>query len=454
MTAPPPGSPASAVTVPPAGAPPVRAGADSVRAPGRVAPDSTPAAPVPFPKDVRWKRAFVAGGVARQFADSRSLNAGSGQPAELYAALEGESGGLPIYCCMLRTLRVDGRAIPDRLVFDPEAAGIASAEIEWTELQPAPDASGWRRTRLPTGRNQWALPLRDFSSDPSTNVEPDMGTARFAVSVQYRDTKGMYTTLTSDGWSPRPDWADPRNAPGFRVTRDKGRSLYGRVFGLARLPFFAGATNEHAWAKVALRPSDLFVAAYEDFAGGPFPAKLRSGAVDGPEWSWLLDDVVRGAHKRSREKAPVVGPTGRGVPWQRLTVSPDGVALGDVLVVGGTVAILEVDNGDGWLSNDDKVLHSVTGRLARGILGDLPDGEIVVRRPKEFRALAGKLKDAGYGSLLPGAFTPEMRRAIMSFQKDHGLPDTGVPDDATLRALDEFLAHMASEEKAAKDSTR
>jgi hypothetical protein len=264
----------------------------------------------------------------------------------------------------------------------------------------------------------------------------------------------MYTTLTTDGWSPRSDWTDPRNAPGFRVTRDKGRTLYGRVFGLARLPFFAGATNEHAWAKVALRPSDFFVAAYEDFAGGPFPAKLRGGAVDGPSWDWLLTDIVRGAHKRTHTKAAVVGPTGRGVPWQGHSTTPGGVTLGDVVILGGTVAMLEADDGDGWLSNDDKVLHIVTGRLARGILGDLPDGDLVVRRPKEFRTLATQLKDAGYSSLLPGAFTPDMRRAVGSFQKDHGLAATGVPDDATLRALDEFLAHMASEEKAAKDSTR
>ena len=134
----------------------------------------------------------------------------------------------------------------------------------------------------------------------------------------------------------------------------------------------------------------------------------------------------------------------------------DTVALGDVVIAGTEVAILETDDGDGWLSNDDRVLHTVSGRLARGILGDLPNTEIEIRRVKDFRALATKMSDAGYGKLSPfTALTGELRHAVASFQTDHHLPSTGLPDAATMSALDGFLSHLgASETKAAADSAR
>lgn len=357
---------------------------------------------------------------------------------------------------MLRELRVDGRAIPARLVVDPETAGIAGAEIEWIELRPTPDARGWRSTRFDKGRNQWALPVTGLPGDPDPGIDPVEGTARFAASVRWRNPDATFTSLATDGWSVRPEWADPRSAPGFRVSRFEGNALLGRALGLARLPFVDGATNEHAWERVALRPADLFLCAYEDLSGGPLPGAIRVAALDGPEWSWLLLDVVQDAHKRKLPTAPVVGALGRPVPWAKQFGDTSGVTAGDVVIASGKVAILERDDGDGWLGNGDHVLHGMKGRLARGTLADLPEGAMSVRRSRGFQTLAKQLSDAGYGPLeeATAAFSPALRRAVRAFQRDHELPDTGLPDEATLRSLEDFLARVAGESAAAGDSTR
>jgi hypothetical protein len=381
---------------------------------------------------------------------------GPGQPAELYVTLEGESGGLPVYCCMLSDLRVEGRAVPARLVFDPQTAGIADAEIEWIDLRPTPDAKGWRRARYEMGRYQWALPITSFPGDPSPGIDAAFGTARFAASVRFRNRDGAFATLGTDGWTVRPDWTDPRSAPGFRVTRYESATLFGRSLGLARLPFMESATNEHAWERVALRQADLFLCAYEDLSGGPLPKTVRAKALEGPEWNWLLTDAVRGAHLRGHPLAAAVGPQGRPVPWLRRADDSVGVAYGDIVLASGKVAILDADDGDGWLGNGDRVVHAAKGRLARGTLGELPAGMITVRRPKNFSKLVEQISAAGYGPLIDKTvFSPGLRKAIRSFQHDHGLPDNGLPDDATLHALDEFLARVAKAGDAAPaDSAR
>jgi murein L,D-transpeptidase YcbB/YkuD len=49
-------------------------------------------------------------------------------------------------------------------------------------------------------------------------------------------------------------------------------------------------------------------------------------------------------------------------------------------------------------------------------------------------------------------FDAALARSVRSFQVDQGLPETGVPDEATLRALTELETRMsaadATEEKA------
>ena len=358
---------------------------------------------------------------------------------------------------MLAQLRVDGRAIPERLLFDPQTAGIADAEIEWVELRPTAEAKSWRRTRYDMGRYQWALPITSLPGEPDPGIDASFGTARFAASVRFRGRDGAFVTLGTDGWTARPDWTDPRSAPGFRVTRFESATLFGRALGYARLPFLETATNEHAWEKVALRQTDLFLCPYEDLAGGPFPAAVRKGALEGPDWNWLLTDVVRGARKRGHPSAALVGPQGRPVAWLKRGDDPQAVAYGDVVIASGKIALLDNDDGDGWLGNGDRVLHAAKGRLTRGTLGDLPEGTIVVRRPKKFSKLVEQMTAAGYGPLVDkvGIFSPALRKATRSFQHDRHLPETGLPDETTLHALDDFLAHLAGPDAGApRDSTR
>ncbi len=406
------------------------------------------------PPDIRWTRAFVAGSVDREIADSRGLTAGPADIVELYAALEGERDGLPIFCCEIKGLRVDGRPLPERLVLTPEEAGVHAARLEWTLLRPGANGRGWRRTRLPGGTGFWDHAVFEIQPDSTTGIEVTLGTARYAVGVALRDAKGANIVLESDGARVRARWDDPQQAPGFRVTRHGGDSLPERALGLAGLPIRQDASRIAAIARVALAPSDVFVVAYEDLCGAPFGAEPLP-ALDGPGWEWLLEKVAT-ARRRSGSDAPFVGPDGRPVAWRRAD-DPDSakhVVNGDVAVVGEWVAFLEGDDGDGYLANADRALHGASGRLARGTLAQLPEGHVTILRVRNLRNVARDLSSAGYGPLASDPlWSPRARRAMKEFQRDRGLPLTAKPDAPTLQALRTFLARLDAP-SAGSDSSR
>jgi hypothetical protein len=381
------------------------------------------------------------------------MNVGPADKLELYVALEGDRGGLPVFCCPIRGLRLEGRPLPARLVLTPEEAGIRHVQTEWTVLRPAPKGPGWRRSRIPGSPSMWDLAVFQIQADSTTGIDPTLGTARYAVRLALRDARGEAVVLESDGARMREGWDDPQRAPGLRVTRHGGDSLHERALGLAGLPFREEATRLQAIARVALAPSDLFVVAYEDLSGGPFGVEPLP-ALDGPEWEWLFDRIAT-ARRRAGSRAPFVGADGRAVAWRSVDdAATPGVAPGDVAVMGRWLALLEHDEGDGWLSNGDPALHGSSGRLLRGTLADLEGDLVTVLRPRDLGAVARDLTSAGYGPLpTEPMWTPRARRAMAEFQRDHGLTVSGKPDAPACEALRAFLARLDVPSQAA-DSGR
>ena len=393
------------------------------------------------------------GGPVEQPADSRTASVGPEEAIELHLALEGERRGLPVFCCETALFRVDGRAVPARLVVSPEDAGLRDVVIRWIELTPTTDERSWERSDLRLQQGDWSLPVLDLPGTPDPGMSPSVGTARYAVSVSFLDAGNRRIQFATDGAFVRPGWEDPQLAPGFRVIRHGGDTLPGRAAALARLPVRPDVDAAFVHARIAVRPVDPFLIAYGDLAESPWPDSV-SVDLTAPSWHWLLEEVAHG-RRRADAHAPVVGTDGHGIPWSR-TDDSTGVAEGDVIFAGGYAGYLQADDGDYWLGNGDRVLSGATGRVAFGTLADFPAGEVVVLRPRDFRRVIRALDRAGYGPL-PDAmvWTGRARRAIASFQTDQGLPATGNPDETTRARLDEVLVNMrAADEAAPTDPAR
>jgi hypothetical protein len=368
-----------------------------------------------------------------------SLTASSRDQIELALVLEGEQGGLPVYCSPFSTLRIDGRRIAGRLVLTPADCGLEQAEIQWVTLVPAADLSDWKRTRVSGSEDGWTLAVREMTEE-THGIEPIYGTMRWAAAISLPDGR----QLGSDGWTKRADWAHPEHAPGFPVTRTQNVSLTGQIVGLARLPVTPEATPAHARARVAFTSCGLVLAAYEGLVGTTLP-DVSAGAGD-ESWSWLFSEITDGIVRREPPGAACVGPRGRPVPWMdRRHVEGDGVRRGDVLRLDGECVVLESDDGDGWLGNGDEVLYSSSGTLARGTLGDVRGRRGSAIRARDFQQLRLELTRAGYGDLgTAWTFGPDLQRALREFQRDQGLPATGAPDDATVESLAAFLGALGS----------
>ncbi len=362
---------------------------------------------------------------------------------ELYLVLEGERGGLPVYACEFRDLRIQGRAVPERLVLSPVDAGLSDAEVHWRELRAVVGNPPWKRTRLARGEGQWSLAVMEFHGTPAAGVPRTAGTSRYAAAVSVTTgTRNM--RFETDGWSPRPDWADPDHAPGFRVSRNLGTGLGERAMAFARLPVREDVTAEHARAKTALRPIDLVLAAYSEQAGLQW-RDLPDEPLDGEAWSWLFETIIPHAMRRDTPHARAITPDGKPVPWMKRGSGETAVRRDDIVVLRDALVILRSDDGDGWLGNDDEAIHVSLGEIAmspwHGIEGDV----FSVIRCRDFSRLRALLREAGYGELLGSTtFSNQVRRACEDFERDHGLPVNGLPDPDMESALEEMVTRMRS----------
>ncbi len=388
-----------------------------------------------------------------EIAETRLASVGPETAVQLFVALEGERGGLPVFCCEAPLIRVDGRAVPARLVIAPAEAGLTDVEIRWSEMRPAADGSGWQRLSIRLQQGDWSLPVLDLPEGAGDGIDPSVGTARFAVALSFRDPSGRRLHLDSESDAAKRDSKDPRLVPGFRVTRHGGDTLPGRAGARARLPVREGIDPAFVHAFAAIRPADPFLAAYADLAESPWPDTVSVDLTD-PSWSWLLEQVARG-RRRATGDTPVVGADGHPVRWRSVDGGA-GVAEGDVVFAGGFAGFLQGDDGDLRLDNDDRALHGARKTLAFGLVRDLPEGWIAVFRPRDFRGVAAQLDQAGYGPLpLEMVWTARARRAMRAFQTDQGLPVTGLPDAASRERLGAMLDRMRAVDAAApSDSAR
>jgi hypothetical protein len=404
---------------------------------------------VPDPHTITWQSAFIASAVTRATpADTKPLEVRGNMPAELHVILEGVQSGLPVYCSPAPQLRIDGREIPERLIVDPSEAGLSEVEIHWVELRPMDIFGSWRRSRLTAADGRWSYDVQQFPGDPAPGMHPEWGTGRFAAAIKALDANGNRIEFGTYGWTKSPEWLNPDSPPGLRVTRaDRGFLLTDRVVGLGRLPVDARASDTHCWQKIALRPADLILAAYEDFASVRLPTS-RTEPIDGEAWSWLFSREDRGLLRLRSENsvAPLMAPGGRGIAWSRgLTAGQALVQKGDVLLAGGEIALLDRDDGDGWLSEGDFVFHTMHGQVELGRLAELPGRTLDILRIRNFVELKSQLEQAGYGgSDRTVLFGPRLRKGIREFQRDRGLEETGVPDETMRSSLQEFLDRMRS----------
>jgi len=395
---------------------------------------------------ISWKRAHLAGAVGRTAAVTAPLTVRGPDQVELRLVLEGERGGLPVYCSPAPGLRIEGRRVAGRLVLLPADCGLEGAEVQWVTLEPAPDLSDWRRTRITPPEDGWTLPVQELSGE-APGIEPIYGTMRWAAAIALPDGRRIGT----DGWSKRADWTHPEHAPGYAVTRTHNASLAGQLVGLARLPVTPDATLAHERARVAFTSCGIVLGAYEAFAGMTLPGDAGGDSGESV-WSWLFFDAQNDIVRREPPGAACVGPRGRPVPWaDRTRATGDGVRRGDVLRLGDECVVLESDDGDGWLGNGDRVLLSSSGTLARGTLGEVPARRGGAFRPRDFQRLRLELNQAGYGDLgVSWVFGPDLQRAVREFQRDQGLPETGVPDAATEESLVGFLGALGAARSGAE----
>jgi hypothetical protein len=393
---------------------------------------------------------LIAGAEGRQASQTGGTTVNFGTPVELHLVVEGEqAGGLPVYCTGAARLRIAGRAVPKRMVLSPEAAGLQGAEVHWQALNPTKDGRHWTQRRVDAWDHHWSASILDFPGGDDSSADKRLGSMRFAVAIEITGSDGARRLVESDGWRIPSTPTHPESAPGFRLTRHGGQSLAGRALGFSRLPVVPGLPVSYARAKVALAPIDVVLAAYEDMAEVSLEGP-RDAPLGGAEWSWLFETVARGLMRRSLPNAPLVTPQSGALAY-----GVDGVLKGDVLVVGEHYAILQGDNVDGWLSEDDRVLHATSGTIRSGTLSDV-SGSLNVLRPRNFQPWRRRLAQAGYGELgLVAFYTANLAQACREFQRDHGMEVTGLPDDATSQALDDVLAAMdaVDDDTAATQST-
>ncbi len=415
-------------------------------------------APADSTSAIVWQHALLGGSTGRQTIETGGLTLPGSQRVEVYLVLEGERAGLPVYCCSLPRLRVDGRAIPARMVVHPRDVGLARAEVQWQLLRPTADATNWMRTRLRAPEDRWVLPMAQIAEaeaeaasesrpERSTEFRPNVGTVRLAAAIRLPRDGIADPFLSTDGWNRRPGWEDPEKAPGFRVTHGASPTLAGWAEAYSRLPVFENATSAHVREFVALAPNDLVLAAYGLLRGHPLDGP-RHARLDSAEWEWVFETTVATGYRKTEGPIPWVGDRGQGIRWSR-PGTPDGpsVRTGDILILETGPAFLRRDDGDGWLDNGDTALQIRNGKLEVMSLDGLEGRRVRFLRPRDFGSLRRKLTEAGYGTLGQSYFFgTDLERALQDFQNDHGIEATGHPDEETLGALDEFLTRMRQPE--------
>jgi len=401
-----------------------------------------------------WKRAIVIGLEGKKPAANQPLVIEAETPIRLGLVLEGTRAQLPVYCSPFFNLRIDGRAIADRLVLTPENAGLAGAEVQWMVLEPGDTAGEWKRT--PAGaEKKWMMDIQDLPLPQIPGIPPSQGTVRFAAAVRAPGKQRKLTLLESSGFSTASTKADSLpDGPGLRVTRAGGLTLAGQSFALARIPVRADATEDAVRKHMAMRPVDLVLGAIENQAKVTLPT-ARTTPLSSDEWSWLFQSLRHGIHRR-RGDAPLVDATGRPIAnmYQSLNGS-EPVKPGDILIAGDQYAILEEDDGDQWLSEGDPIVHTIHGEVRRGTISELSGQTIDVLRLRSFLQLRADLRRAGYGGTerTTAYLGPELMKGVRDFQRDRHLPLTGVPDSTTLAALQATLEKLGPPGGAAPPAT-
>jgi hypothetical protein len=336
----------------------------------------------------------------------------------------------------------------------PAEAGLADAEIHWIELVPQPDLRTWRRMRLEASEDGWNMDLRDFSGVGAESPEL-FGTRRFAAAIDVSGASratpgsGAPRILGTSGFEPSEADRHPDSPPGFRITRYADETLSGRALAFGGLPVVAEASPSHLRQKIALRSVDIVLGAYGDLAGRELSPE-RPGSL--AEFSFLFEPVGQELLRRSIQGLPLVSLNSRGLGWADVRFADsDGVRRGDIVKIEGHYALLEGDDGDGWLGDSDQVIHAEDGRIRRGTLAEVPGRKMVVLRPRDFTRLRLELEAAGYGDLGDSwFFDVRLERACREFQLDRQMSETGIPDTAFVASLESFLQAMSSPAESEK----
>jgi hypothetical protein len=409
------------------------------------APDTTTARPLI--DDITWTAAFLFGSQSRGVGETGALEVQGGYPIELYLVLEGERDGLPVYCTTYPNFRLNGRAIPQRMIVQPREVGLGRTEIHWVSLHTT-DGSKWRRAAMPAGDGRWSFPVERFPEDEEDERQPSFGTMRVAAAVDVKGTPQR--VLETPGWNLRGTASNP---PGFFVSRVPNGSLVGLVRGYVGVSVDPSASVEQRRGRIAMRAIDVVLGPYEDLGSGPLPGP-RDEALDAPAWSWLMESVTGPVFARTTPQSPFVTAQGRAVHWaNHASKGETALQPGDVLVGDGRYALVENDDGDGWFGSGDAAVLADESGVHRGTLETWPARTFQVLRARDFSVLRSRLATLGYGSeRMSSLFDAALARSVRSFQVDQGLPETGVPDEATLHALTELETRMsaadATEEKA------
>jgi hypothetical protein len=373
--------------------------------------------------------------------------------------LEGTREQLPVYCSPFLNLRIDGRAIADRMVITPENAGLVDAEVEWIALLPGAQAGEWKRTPIDS-QKKWTFDVQEFPLPADPAIPASQGTVRFAAAVKAPGKKQKLTRFESPGHSAKSTTKDSPDGPGLLISRAGGITLAGQALALARIPVRADAKDQEFLTRTAMRPVDLVLGAIENQAKVTLPTP-RTESLTGEEWSWLFEPVRSSVHRRRGPSSPLVDATGRPVPnvYQTLNGS-EPVKPGDILIADDQYAILEEDDGDQWLSEGDPIVHTLQGEVRRGKISELSGTTLDVLRLRSFLRLRTDLRRAGYGGTerTSAYLGPELLKSVRDFQRDRRIAQTGIPDSTTLAALHELLETLEPAAKSAappapKDST-
>jgi hypothetical protein len=217
---------------------------------------------------------------------------------------------------------------------------------------------------------------------------------------------------------------------------------------LARIPVRQNASEDLFRRRIAMRPVDLILGAIETQSNIELPGR-RDASLATEEWSWLFQSIRQDVHRRHRN-APLVDSLGRPTSFLfHPETEYENVRVGDVLVAEDQYALLEQDDGDGWLGEGDSVLHTIHGKVLRGKISELPGKTLSILRPRSFLQLREDLRRAGYNFARRSMpqLDPDVINVLREFQRSQSLPATGIPDAVTLQKLQEFLA-------ASPDSSR